>query len=622
MTNMNRTYDYSTIQDYVSRLLKDRETAEVEFKSAKGGFPSNFWSTYSAFANTHGGTIILGVKEHDDLFTLNGLTEQEVDKLQKDFWSGVHNKNTVNACLLNNNDVQVAKIEEQYVLLFYVPQAAREQRPVHCTRDAFGGTYRRNHEGDYQCSQNEVRRMFADADISQPADSRILRNYSWDDIDIPSLEQYRRLFAIAKPNHPWLALDNLELMKKLGGYRKNRETGEEGFTLAGLLMFGKYDSIRDVSCVPKFFPDFRNIPMDTTQTRWLDRVCPDGMWEANLFQFYRRVLPKLQEVIPVPFKLEGNQRRDDTPAHEALREAFANLCVHADYSEDASLVVLQYPSKIVFSNPGVMLISKYQYYQGGKSVCRNTSLQQMFMMLGSAEKAGSGADKILKGWEHQNWKNPYLIENAQPNEVELVMPLDSLMDKKIVDYLESMFGSIANSLGKNEILVLSLALTEEMVYNERLQSSLNMHPADITRLLQKLCRQGFLTTTGHGRGTQYRLTAGNPTSTSRNPISSEENPISTSRNPISLEENPISEVPKYVKRDELKKMVLDFCSEWRTAAEIAQHVGRTRNYITADILPKMADVLTMAYPQSKRNPNQKYIRKETEEIDDMSESLD
>ena len=302
-----------------------------------------------------------------------------------------------------------------------------------------------------------------------------------------------------------MALDNLDLMKKLGGYRKNRETGEEGFTLAGLLMFGKYDSIRDVS---------------------------------------------------------------------------------------------------------------------GKSVCRNTSLQQMFMMLGSAEKAGSGADKILKGWEHQNWKNPYLIENAQPNEVELVMPLDSLMDKKIVDHLESIFGTIVNSLGKNEILVLSLALTEEMVYNERLQSSLNMHPADITRLLQKLCRQGFLTTTGHGRGTQYRLTAGNPKSTSRNPISPAGNPISTSQNPISLEENPISEVPKYVKRDELKKMVLDFCSEWRTAAEIAQHVGRTRNYITADILPEMADVLTMAYPQSKRNPNQKYIRKETEGTDDMSELLD
>ena len=39
MTNMNRTYDYITIQDYVSRLLKDKETAEAEFKSAKGGSP-------------------------------------------------------------------------------------------------------------------------------------------------------------------------------------------------------------------------------------------------------------------------------------------------------------------------------------------------------------------------------------------------------------------------------------------------------------------------------------------------------------------------------------------------------------------------------------------------------
>ena len=43
-----------------------------------------------------------------------------------------------------------------------------------------------------------------------------------------------------------------------------------------------------------------------------------------------------------------------------------------------------------------MLITKAQYYHGGQSVCRNKSLQKMFMMLGAAEKAGSGVDKILK----------------------------------------------------------------------------------------------------------------------------------------------------------------------------------------------------------------------------------
>ena len=49
-------------------------------------------------------------------------------------------------------------------------------------------------------------------------------------------------------------------MRKLGGYRKDRETQEEGFTLAGLLMFGKYDAIKEDSCAPRFFPDYKEIP--------------------------------------------------------------------------------------------------------------------------------------------------------------------------------------------------------------------------------------------------------------------------------------------------------------------------------------------------------------------------
>ena len=121
-------YDYNDMQIYVAELMRDRESAEVEFKSAKGGLPKSFWETYSAFANTHGGTIVLGVKEKDDIYTLNHLTDAEVDKMQKDFWSNVHNKNTVNACLLKNSDVQVAEIEGAKVILFHIPQAQRDQR--------------------------------------------------------------------------------------------------------------------------------------------------------------------------------------------------------------------------------------------------------------------------------------------------------------------------------------------------------------------------------------------------------------------------------------------------------------------------------------------------------------
>ena len=177
-------YDFDTILTQLSELLKDKECDTIEFKSALGGFPKNFWETYSAFANTQGGTIILGVKERNGEFEPNGLSDADIDKLQKDFWSGARNKNTINVCLLQQKDVEIGVVGKSKVLVFNVPAAKREQKPVHCTLDAFSGTYRRNYEGDYQCSRMEVRRMFADADISLSSLSVVLQpRYNAGDAD-------------------------------------------------------------------------------------------------------------------------------------------------------------------------------------------------------------------------------------------------------------------------------------------------------------------------------------------------------------------------------------------------------------------------------------------------------
>lgn len=229
------------------------ENEELEFKGAKGGFPGSFWETYSAFANTNGGIIILGIKEKQNGLKSDNLIHEDVVKLQKDLWAGLGNRNTINLNLLNNDDVKQLKVEDSYVLIVMVPRASRDQRPVHVGHDPYSGTYRRGYEGDFKCTRSEVQRMFADADLTRTTDKRILSGFTIDDIDKESLRQYRQLFNIAKPDHVWSTLDDFSFLKQLGAYRKDRGTGEEGFTVAGILMFGKSDAITDDECLPNFF---------------------------------------------------------------------------------------------------------------------------------------------------------------------------------------------------------------------------------------------------------------------------------------------------------------------------------------------------------------------------------
>ena len=627
-------------QELINNLLDERESEYLEFKAAKGGLPKSLWETYSAFANTHGGLIVLGIKEEppSKALSLAGLTEGQVERMKDELFRQLSNRQKVSACLLTDKDVSIESIEGNYLLFIQVPPASRSQRPIYIGRDPEQGSYRRNGEGDYHCSPAEVRRMYADSDLAHPADSRILKGFTWDDIDLPSLAQYRRLFSLSDPSHIWHSEDDPSLMKKLGGYRVDRESGDEGFTLAGLLMFGKIESIQDPQCTPHYFPDYRSIPGEDSDQRWIDRIYPDGKWEANLFQFYRRVLPKLQEVLPSPFELEGNQRKDETPAHIALREAFVNCCVHADYGESTSLKILRYPDRIVFSNPGTLLISRSQYYEGGESVCRNPSLQKMFMRIGAAERAGSGTGKIFLGWRSIGWKAPSPHEETEPNKIILLMPLESLLDERIECALRAQLGEERwYQLDQEERTILSTAYTEKIINHQCVRASSTLHPADITHRLQHLVQEGYLTSHGLGRGTTYTLSKkeirleANMDSSMTNMDSSVPNMDSSMPNMDSSMPNMDSSMPNMdssmpnmdssaerkpakIPFQQTRLLILEYCCEWRSLDDISRYMNRTKRYLRNFIIPQLKSELQKRFPLDN-HPNQMYRRRDIQESD-------
>ena len=111
------------MKDDILEKLNLKEDHEKECKLATGGLPESIWETYSSFANTNGGTILLGIKEHRDSFTVEGLTEKQIIKYQKDFWSTLNDRNKVSKNILLNHHVNPVPVGDkslnQMTLLLY-----------------------------------------------------------------------------------------------------------------------------------------------------------------------------------------------------------------------------------------------------------------------------------------------------------------------------------------------------------------------------------------------------------------------------------------------------------------------------------------------------------------------
>ncbi len=263
------------------------------------------------------GIIILGIKEDKEtkICDLEGI--ENVNDILKDFWNTINNKEKISYNILNDDDIEITKIEGKTIIIINVPSANRQNKPIYVNDNPIKGTFKRYHDGDYKCTREEIRVMFSES-AEKSKDEMILEEYNIDNIDSETLESYRKRFKLHKgDNHKWNNLSDKEFLYMIKAI--DRKTDK--LTLAGLLMFGKIQDIIEVR--PNYFLDYREIKNIITTERWSHRITssPDEEWSGNLWSFFTKIVNRLTSDIEVPFAVDKDMMRiDDTEVHQSVRE--------------------------------------------------------------------------------------------------------------------------------------------------------------------------------------------------------------------------------------------------------------------------------------------------------------
>lgn len=487
--------DYSRIEQY-------RENNRIEAKKAAGGLPHSIWETYSAFANTIGGVILLGVEELPD-HSLRPIYLPNAEQMVSEFWNIINNPNKISVNILTGKNVEIHEQDGCKFISITVPRAQRYDKPVFIDSNPLTGSYRRNGEGDYKCTPEAVRAMMRDA-AAKTQDMMVLDEFDLTALDMDSVRRYRIRMKSHRPGHVWEELDDSDFLYKLGAVGRG-EDAKLHPTVGGLLMFGyEYEITR---YFPAYFLDYQERMED--DTRWTDRiVSSSGDWSGNLYDFYFRVYNRLQQEIKVPFRVENGERVDETPVHTALREALANCLINADYYGSRGLVIVRKKERITLSNPGSFRIALEDARSGGISDPRNTALMKMFNLINVGERAGSGIPSIFSVWKKRGWAEPVLTEELAPERITLSLPLQPAEKSAIkTGDKKSAVKTDGKITAHNKELIIQYLTEHVSATTNELAGVLDLKVSRVRDLLSQLQSEGYIIAVGSNRNRTYKLKA-------------------------------------------------------------------------------------------------------------------
>ena len=465
-----------------------REDCQLEFKKSKSGLSKDIWETYSAFANTKGGLIVLGVEEVKSKSEYKIVGVDKPEKVITDFWNCVHDKLKVSSNLLNDDDVIKMKILDKYIIQIRIPKAPFERRPVYVSNNKTK-TYIRTDDGDRIANDTQFKYLIVDS--QNDIDSELLKNYSIDDLNLETVNEYRSLIYKNTNDEKYLKSTDEELLRNIGVFKKDRQVEGAPYklTVGGLLFFGKYNSITDR--FKKFQLDYfkKETSLDND---WLDRVSSGDMNypEMNIFSFYNIVIKKLELSVPDKYRQTDELTRGSYRADLllALKEALVNALMHAYYDSDKVIKITDFDDYIDFYNPGEMKVSKEEFVHGSYSVTRNSIISTLFRRVGIAEKGGSGGPRIFDAANKNHLRYPDIKTDFDSTEIRIWK----------IDMLESLKG-----LDEVEKAVVSYVMDHGSFKIKDIVENTNYTDYKVRATVVKLVEKDILLERGNGKSRAY-----------------------------------------------------------------------------------------------------------------------
>ncbi|HWF79716.1 MAG TPA: ATP-binding protein [Streptosporangiaceae bacterium] len=385
------------LTDIVARLRETGvEFEDVEVKSAAGGLPRNVGETMSAFANSRGGIIILGLDERAG-FAPSGLSDPVA---LRDELAGVARSKLTPALA---PVIDILPFEGAVLVLAEIEALPTAQRPCYVTaRGLYNGAFVRVGDGDQRLTPYEIDRLRENP--GQPRwDEEPVSQATAEDLDRRAV---LRLIETANRNSPrsFSGVSEPDALTRLGVLVPHG--GSLVPTLAGLLSVGAYPQ--------QFFPQLMvSLAVYPHQDaahpgpggiRFLDSAALGGTvptMVADTIQAVQRNLRVVSRVV-------GAGRDEYWEIEpEVIREAIVNALMHRDYSPQARGAQIQvelFPDRLTVNSPGGLFgnVRLETLGQSGASSSRNARLAALLQEAGDpltgrpvAENRGSGISMMI-----------------------------------------------------------------------------------------------------------------------------------------------------------------------------------------------------------------------------------